>query len=82
MRSEITCLAPAWRDVTNARHDGASSARQSQGRSEAMPNNASIEYFPGPVMYMKSLTVIAEMYTDDAMQWARLNCDSARPKSP
>jgi len=31
---------------------------------------------------MKSLTVIAEMYADDATEWARLNCDLARPKSP
>jgi hypothetical protein len=31
---------------------------------------------------MKGLSVIAEMYTDDALDWARLNCDLSRPRSP
>jgi hypothetical protein len=31
---------------------------------------------------MTALTVIAEMYTDDAMPWARLDCELSRPKAP
>jgi hypothetical protein len=31
---------------------------------------------------MNGLSVIAEIYTDDAMDWARLNCELSRPRSP
>ena len=31
---------------------------------------------------MKALTIIAEMYTDDAMPWARLDCKLSRPTAP
>ena len=31
---------------------------------------------------MKALTIIAEMYTDHAMPWARLDCELSRPKAP
>ena len=31
---------------------------------------------------MKALTPIAEMYTDDAMPWALLDCGLAQPKAP
>ena len=31
---------------------------------------------------MTALTVIAEMYTDDAMPWARLDGELSRPKAP
>lgn len=31
---------------------------------------------------MKRLTVIAEMYTDEAMPWARIGCELSRPQAP
>ncbi len=31
---------------------------------------------------MKALKVIAEMYTDEAMPWARIGCELSRPQAP
>jgi hypothetical protein len=31
---------------------------------------------------MEAFTVVAEMYTNDALPWARLSCDLSEPKGP
>jgi hypothetical protein len=30
---------------------------------------------------MNNIKVVAEMYTDDALPWARLGCELSRPKA-